>query len=103
MRIVLTALLLTVCICAISGCRTYVPQGMAGASQEDLQIVDDVTNRLEADSLMGKFTFGITCKDGVVTIQGAIPDDVLRARALGIVKGTPGVQGVVDKLYRYNN
>jgi len=99
MRIVFTALLLILCVSGISGCRSYVPHGMAGASQGDLQIANDVTSRLEVDTMTANYTFGVTCENG---IQGAIPNEVLRTRIISIVKGTPGVQGVVDKLYRYD-
>lgn len=97
------ALLITAFLAAgfLAGCTTYTPPPSYGAtSNADSQLVQDVVGRLSEDGIAERYTFGVTAGGGIVTVQGAIPDEVTRQRVLGIIKGTPGVQGVVDRLYR---
>ena len=92
---------LCIAACVLAGCATYdPPPAMVGTSSADQQLANDVTSRLSEDSVTGRYTYGVTTQNGVVTIQGAAPDETTRKRILGIVGGTPGVQGVVDRLYR---
>lgn len=72
-----------------------------GAEVDDRQLAADALNRLRDDPLTGRLTFGTSCQNGIVTVEGAVPDEAMRTRALGIVRSTPGVQDVVDRLSRY--
>lgn len=83
-----------------TGCATYTPPPASGATDSDTQLVKDVVGRLANDDVAERFTFGVTAQGGVVTVQGAIPDELTRQRVLAVVRGTPGVQGVVDRMYR---
>lgn len=79
------------------------PGGAAAsaATVDDRQLARDVLNRLLDDSITGSLMFGVNAQNGMVTVDGAVPDETIRTRALGIVRSTPGVRGVIDRLSRY--
>jgi hyperosmotically inducible protein len=49
------------------------------------------------DALSGS-NIDVDVKDGVVTLQGSVPNEAARAKALSIAKGADGVKGVTDQL-----
>src|SRR5688572_29887263 len=49
------------------------------------------------DALSGS-NIDVDVKAGVVTLQGTVPNEAARARAIAIVKGADGVKGVTDQL-----
>ncbi len=49
------------------------------------------------DSLSGS-NIDVDVKNGLVTLQGTVPNEAARARAIAIVKGADGVKGVTDQL-----
>lgn len=49
------------------------------------------------DALSGS-NIDVDVKNGMVTLQGTVPNDAARARALAIVKGADGVKGVTDQM-----
>lgn len=84
---------------SIVGCATYEPVAQQAPST-DAQIAREAMNRLANDSVTGRYTFGVTVQNGIATVEGAVPDETFRLRVIGIVRGTPGVVQVVDRLYR---
>ncbi|MGE0865356.1 MAG: BON domain-containing protein, partial [Vicinamibacterales bacterium] len=49
------------------------------------------------DALSGS-NIDVDVKAGMVTLQGSVPNEAARARALAIVKDADGVKGVTDQL-----
>ena len=49
------------------------------------------------DALSGS-NIDVDVKSGMVTLQGTVPNEAARARAIAIVKGADGVKGVTDQL-----
>jgi hyperosmotically inducible protein len=49
------------------------------------------------DALSGS-NIDVDVKDGIVTLQGSVPNEAARAKALSIAKGADGVKGVTDQL-----
>lgn len=49
------------------------------------------------DALSGS-DIDVDVKDGAVTLQGTVPTEAARARALAMAKGADGVKGVTDQL-----
>jgi osmotically-inducible protein OsmY len=49
------------------------------------------------DALSGS-NIDVDVKNGMVTLQGTVPNEAARARAIAIVKGADGVKGVTDQL-----
>jgi hyperosmotically inducible periplasmic protein len=49
------------------------------------------------DALSGS-NIDVDVKKGMVTLQGTVPNEAARARAIAIVKGADGVKGVTDQL-----
>ncbi len=49
------------------------------------------------DALSGS-NIDVDVKDGMVTLQGSVPSEAARAKALEIAKGADGVKGVTDQL-----
>lgn len=71
-----------------------------GHSKEDVRLELDVLSRLRDDALTSRHSFGVTALNGVVTLRGSVPDEITRHRALGVVRSTPGVIEVHDRLLR---
>ncbi len=85
----------------LAGCPSMTPApNPAVQNLDDRQIANDINFRLREDSWTKVMTFGVAVENGIATIQGSVPDEVTRARVLGIVRSTPGVTEVVDKIYR---
>lgn len=69
------------------------------AQSPDRQLQSDVIYRLRDDSITKPHNFGVTVENGIVYMRGSVPSNIaLRARALSIAEGTPGVTSVVDEL-----
>jgi osmotically-inducible protein OsmY len=49
------------------------------------------------DALSGS-NIDVDVKNGLVTLQGTVPNEAARARAIAIVKGADGVKGVTDQM-----
>ena len=49
------------------------------------------------DTLSGS-NIDVDVKAGMVTLQGTVPNEAARARAIAVVKGADGVKGVTDQL-----
>lgn len=84
-----------------SGCATMDAYEDESAWSSDQDLADEVASRLREDTLTREQTFGVTADNGIVTLQGAVPSESARARAVAIARGTPGVHQVIDKLYRW--
>jgi osmotically-inducible protein OsmY len=86
----------------LSGCTTADKTGSeaSSVSVSDRDIVDDVIDRLRQDPVTSRYPFSITSDAGVVTVGGSIGYEDARVRALSIVRGAPGVVGVIDNLTR---
>jgi len=88
----------------VSGCAvltdTVNRRADAEASEADLQLRQDVLNRLQQDVMTRSHSVGVDTQNGVVTLYGSVPDDLTRHRILAVVRGTPGVMGINDRLVR---
>lgn len=82
----------------IPGCATLTDSSEPGAraTVSDKQLVQDVTIRLQNDDMTAEQIFGVIARNGIIHLYGSVKDATIRLRALGIVKGTPGVQAVVN-------
>jgi osmotically-inducible protein OsmY len=85
----------------LAGCMTPPEEG--SASDMDRQIAREVMNRLAQDPVTAGRSFGVSVANGVVTLEGAVPGENLRLRAVAVARSTPDVRDVVDKLYRVEN
>ena len=89
-------------LCLLAGCSTasYDMEGSPAAGS-DRQLAVDVVHRLEYEGLTDLRNFAVTVNNGVATVHGVVPNEPARARVLAVVRGTPGVQDVVDKMQRW--
>lgn len=82
------------------GCAT----GRASGPLSDQELVDAVSIRLEQDQVTAACRLMVTAEDGVVYLRGKAPtSNMVRARAVSVALGTPGVVEVVDDLYPPTN
>lgn len=88
-------------LCSLmAGCATGSGGGTdPGTSDEAVQT--RVVQRLRADLDTAPLNLGVQVEDGVATLSGRIDAPATRMRAVSIVRGTPGVRGVIDKTYRF--
>lgn len=100
-----------ICICVlgaltvgVTGCAVLTDkanrQADAEVSDADLRLRQDVLNRLQQDHVTAQHNIGVDSRDGRVTLYGAVPDNMTRQRVLTVVRGTPGVVSVHDRLMR---
>lgn len=67
-------------------------------TQGDLDLINQVQYRLRVDPITDRTGIGVRAHNGSVTLVGSIPNEQIRARAIGIAKATEGVTDVVDKM-----
>ena len=85
----------------LSGCSTLRDDG---SPLTDNELSVSVMTRLDDDPVTAPYDFGITVMDGVVYLKGHAPaGNMIRARAVSVALGTPGVVEVVDELYPPSN
>ena len=80
---------------AIAGCAGLEASPM---SPGDANLKASVLERLQDDEIVSEQGIGVRASDGVVTLTGSIEDPGVRARAMSIANGSPGVRQVVDRL-----
>ena len=79
-----------------AGCASLdstVPEG-------DLDLAAAAQHRLVEDSVTSRLALGVSVNQGVATLNGSVRDAGAKARALAILRGTPGIKGVVDNTTR---
>lgn len=89
-RLVLVAVLLVGTF--VMGCASLTSGDLGG----DAELAATIQDRLAQDAVAGRRPLMVSVEQGVATVSGSLPDAGARARALAIVRGTPGVRGVVD-------
>ena len=72
--------------------------GCSGAGRRDAAITQRVRSVMESDPIVQSPDLSITTRAGVVTLEGEVPDEFAHLRAVEIVRQTPGVVQVVDRL-----
>ena len=96
----LSLLAILAAVMTLAGCTT-MPGNSTIQPTTDAQLAAAVLQRLTQDTMTGMSTFGVEAENGVVTLHGSLPNDTLRARAIAIVRSTPGVKDVIDKITRW--
>ena len=81
---------------ALSGCAALEGQDLAADPTSDEGIAAIANSRLNDDSMVGSSTLSATVEDGLATLNGIVPNEATRQRALQILRGTPGIFDVVD-------
>ena len=71
---------------------------LAQGTPADDRIYDDVRRKLADDADARGAGFQVTVKDGKVTLEGRVRDEVGRQKAAKIAKKVKGVTGVDNKL-----
>ena len=92
---VFTTALLFVGAIAIAGCAGLQ---VSSTSPSDSGLEASVLERLGRDEVVPMDSIGVRAHNGVVTLMGTIDDPGIRARAVSIVEGAPGVSQVVNQL-----
>ena len=72
--------------------------GCSGAGRRDAAITERVRSVMESDPIVQSPDLAISTRAGVVTLEGEVPDEFAHLRAIEIVRQTPGVVQVVDRL-----
>jgi osmotically-inducible protein OsmY len=79
-----------------AGCAA--PGGGPTMSEADAEIAARVAQRLAFDAGLRDQLYGIDVYGGEVTVRGTVSSEAERLRLIGVVRGTPGVTGVIDRL-----
>ena len=78
------------------GCATTYDEG--AAENPDEQLAQAVRQRLQMNQAGAAYYIGVSVNQGIVTLDGAVPNAGARMQAVGIARSMPGVRDVVDKL-----
>jgi len=81
-----------------AGCTLFDQAPAEPEVTDDRAIARAVMSRLSVDDITRSQGFGVRVERGIVTLYGSVPSEAARARALSIVRGTPGVIEVEDEL-----
>jgi hyperosmotically inducible protein len=87
------ALLIAVALAQV----TPAVAGQVGAIKDGWLVMKVHSEMLDEDVLEGS-NIDVDVKNGVVTLQGTVPSEAARARALAVAKANDGVKNVVDQL-----
>ena len=99
---VIRAVLAVGWLVSVSGCatgereRSPLPQ-----LSSEQAMMNQIERRLASDPVTSRLRLGIQSEDGIVTLTGRIDQSAVRMRAVSIVRGTPGVRGVIDKTLQF--
>ena len=81
---------------------TVATVGVAAASQvstiKDGWLVMKVHSEMVDEDVLSGSNIDVDVKNGVVTLQGTVPSEAARARAIAVAKANDGVKGVTDQL-----
>ena len=81
---------------------TVATVGVATASQvsavKDGWLVMKVHSEMIDEDVLSGSNIDVDVKNGVVTLQGTVPSEAARARAIAVAKANDGVKGVTDQL-----
>jgi hyperosmotically inducible protein len=92
-----STLTLTVLIALVLGQFTPAEAGQAGAIKDGWLVMKVHSEFVNEDVLSGS-NIDVDVKNGVVTLQGTVPSEAARARALELARKNDGVKNVVDQL-----
>lgn len=70
----------------------------APAQSQDDTLRKSVLSRLAGDTPAGAATVDVTARDGVVLVEGTVPNAATKQRVLTLVRQTPDVVQVIDRL-----
>jgi osmotically-inducible protein OsmY len=79
-----------------AGCA--MPSKGTAISNEDAEIAARVEQRLAFDAGLRNRIYDVHVSNGEVTVVGTVSSEAERLRLISIVRGTPGVTGVIDRL-----
>ncbi len=65
---------------------------------KDAWLVMKVHSEMVDEDVLNGSNIDVDVKNGVVTLQGTVPSEAARARALAVAKANDGVKGVTDQL-----
>jgi osmotically-inducible protein OsmY len=77
---------------------TAVPASAQVNAIKDAWLVMKVHSEMVDEDVLNGSNIDVDVKNGVVTLQGTVPTEAARARALAVAKANDGVKNVVDQL-----
>ena len=96
-RLSLSTLALALLTVAAAGSIATAEAAQKGAIKDGWLVTKLHSLFVPEDRLSGS-NIDVDVKNGMVTLQGTVPNEAARARAIAIVKGADGVKGVTDQL-----
>ena len=96
----LSRLMATFGLALVMAATVQVGAAQAGqvAAIKDGWLVMKVHSEFIDEDVLSGSDIDVDVKDGVVTLQGTVPSEAARARALAVAKANDGVKNVVDQL-----
>jgi hypothetical protein len=76
----------------------HTGRGPKGYKRSSQQIIEEASQRLEQDGEIDATEIEVTAEDGVITLQGTVPDRQTKRRAEHCVESVYGVRDVMNQL-----
>lgn len=92
-----SGLFIVMMVACLTGCASVSPYE-SGQNRRDGDLASMVSERLNEDNVTWDYIFHVSSDGRVVSISGAVPNESIRSRVIGVALGTPGVDEVVDRL-----
>lgn len=83
---------------ALLMCATAGPASAQVTAIKDGWLVMKVHSEMVDEDVLNGSNIDVDVKNGVVTLQGTVPSEAARARAIAVAKANDGVKNVVDQL-----
>ncbi len=98
MKYLIHSMVLTALLGAAPTLAIAAPAAAAQAATADAEITAKVKSQLDANADLKGTDITVTTTTGVVTLTGVVPSVLVRAKVGELVKATPGVSKVNNKL-----
>lgn len=89
-------LLFSASLLVLSGCAALQGQDLSDDPVSDDGIASIATSRLNGDPMTARSTLNVEVENGLATLNGTVPNEATRQRAVQILEGTPGIFEVLD-------
>lgn len=98
MKYLIHSMVLTALLGAMPALATAAPAAAAQAATSDADITAKVKSQIDATADLKGADITVATTTGVVTLTGVVPSVLARAKVGELVKATPGVSKVNNKL-----
>jgi len=84
--------------CILARCGISAPASRTRTMKTNAELLTEVQNSIKWEPLLKATAIGVTCKDGVVTLTGAVDKYAKKREAEKAAMNVPGIKAVTDEI-----